>query len=176
MMRNLNSVFAFVLLIAVGYGIKYLYLKPKYKAGQQIENFSATLRSGEPFELANLQGRYVLLDFWGSWCGPCRRENPELVTLYKSTRRHKYKDAEGFDIISVAIEQRKDSWHHAIDKDGLIWPYHIAEFESFDSPIAKKYGVREIPTKYLLDINGNILQVNPSFEQINRFLQQKIVE
>ena len=167
-----NKVLQIILLvILVGYLINYFYRKPKLEEGQKALDFSAELISGEKFQLKDLRGRYILLDFWGSWCGPCRRENPLLVDLYHETQHKTYTDASGFDIISVAIETKKSAWLKAIQSDGLVWPYQIGEFERFSSPIASLYKVREIPTKYLLDTSGVVILVNPKVEEVRQFLK-----
>ena len=167
-----NKVLQIILLvILVGYLINYFYRKPKLEEGQKALDFSAELISGEKFQLKDLRGRYVLLDFWGSWCGPCRKENPLLVDLYHETQHKTYTDASGFDIISVAIETKKSAWLKAIQSDGLVWPYQIGEFERFSSPIASLYKVREIPTKYLLDTSGVVILVNPKVEEVRQFLK-----
>lgn len=167
-----NKVLQIILLvILVGYLINYFYRKPKLEEGQKALDFSAELISGEKFQLKDLRGRYVLLDFWGSWCGPCRKENPLLVDLYHETQNKTYTDASGFDIISVAIETKKSAWLKAIQSDGLVWPYQIGEFERFSSPIASLYKVREIPTKYLLDTSGVVILVNPKVEEVRQFLK-----
>jgi thiol-disulfide isomerase/thioredoxin len=169
-----NKVLQIILLvILVGYVINYFYRKPKLAEGQKALDFSAELISGEKFQLTDLRGRYVLLDFWGSWCGPCRKENPALVELYHETRDKTYKDASGFDIISVAIETKKSAWLKAVQSDGLVWPYQIGEFERFSSPVASLYKVREIPTKYLLDTSGVVILVNPKVEDIRQFLKDR---
>jgi thiol-disulfide isomerase/thioredoxin len=157
-----NSVFLLPVLLLGVYLIRYLYLKPKYSEGQEIQNFTAKLQNGDNFELSNLRGKYVLLDFWASWCGPCRADNPSLVKLYNDI---KSKNAP-IEIVSVALERSEASWRNAIINDGLIWPFHIGEFESFSGPLAKQYGVREIPTKYLIDPDGKIIAVNPDWVTI----------
>lgn len=153
--------------------INYFYRKPKLAEGQKALDFQSELISGEIFHLSDLRGRYVLLDFWGSWCGPCRKENPQLVQLYHETKDQSYTDADGFDIISVAIETKKSAWLKAIQSDGLVWPYQIGEFDRFSSPIASMYKVREIPTKYLLDTTGAVILVNPKVAEIRQFLKDR---
>lgn len=160
--------FIFPIILILGYlGYKW-YQLPGFSKGEDIPNFTANLLDGQEFSLSDLRGNYVLLDFWGSWCAPCRKENPELVKLYKE-----YKDSSvGFHIVSVAIETKKESCIKAIKKDGLIWPHHIVLLDRFKSELAQTFKVREIPTKYLLSKDGSILSVNASFEEIRQVLNQ----
>ena len=132
-------------------------------AGDNAPNFEATLVDGTEFQLSDLRGQYVLLDFWGSWCGPCRRENPNLVQFYKD-----HKDE--VTIVSIALEKNNDYWKHAIMKDGLEWKYHIVERFVFTSGIAKKFGVSAIPTKILISPEGIILEAE-SFEEIAEIIK-----
>ena len=134
-------------------------------AGDNAPNFEATLVDGTEFQLSDLRGQYVLLDFWGSWCGPCRRENPNLVQFYKD-----HKDE--VTIVSIALEKNNDYWKHAIMKDGLEWKYHIVEVGRFvfTSGIAKKFGVSAIPTKILISPEGIILEAE-SFEEIAEIIK-----
>ncbi len=168
-----NKVLNVVLvLLVLGYVINYFYRLPKYDSGEMSKDFSATLADGTAFKLSDIKGKYVLLDFWGSWCGPCRQENPSLVALYNETRNKSYKSAGSFEIVSVAIETKEANWRKAILSDGLTWKYQIGEMDRFSSPIATLYGVREIPTKYFISPEGRILMVNPKIEEISDFLSE----
>ncbi len=171
--KALNSL---LIVIVIGYIIYYFYKQPIYKSGEMSKDFNATLIDGQSFKLYDLHGKYVLLDFWGSWCGPCRVENPELAALYNTYNNRDFKSAGGFEIVSVAIETKKESWEKAIKSDGLSWKYQIGEFERFKSPIATLYGVKEIPTKYFISPEGRILMVNPKISEIATYLDENISE
>ena len=161
--------------ILLYFGGRHLYFKPKYKRGEIAGEFEAVLIDGSLFRLSDLQGKYVLLDFWGSWCGPCRMENPHVVELYEDFSTRRFTNAEGFEIVGIAIEMNEIAWKKAIERDRLSWKFHIGQFERFSSPLARKYGVREIPTKYLLDTDGSILMINPRIAEFRQFLSEKDV-
>ena len=163
-----------LVLAVIGFVGYKVYIMPKFSDGEKAPGFSSTLINGDKFSLDDLNGRYVLLDFWGSWCGPCRHESPDLVRLNREFMGKKFRDASGFDIVSVAIETNENRWKKAIQSDNLMWPYHIVQLDRFKGAIATQYGVKEIPTKYLLDTKGEILMVNPSFEELTSFLKGKI--
>lgn len=150
-------------------------MKPKFKSGDKAIVFNAKLKDGSQFSIKDLKGKYVLLDFWGSWCGPCRAENPNLIALNAKYNGKALTDASGFEIVSIGVERNEASWEKAIAQDGLTWKYHILQTDNFKSPIPMLYGVREIPTKYLLDTEGNVLFTNPSFTEISNFLSGKLV-
>lgn len=169
--KILNILLVLGLLGFIGYKV---YKLPKFSDGEVAPGFQAELINGDDFALSDLNGKYVLLDFWGSWCGPCRRENPDLVKLHNAFNGKSFIDAEGFEVVSVAIETNEARWKSAIAKDNLNWPYHIVQLDRFKGPIALEYGVREIPTKYLLDTKGEILMVNPAFEELHAFFNSKM--
>lgn len=168
----------FVVVVGVFSVIKFFYMQPSYKDGEKAPDFIGMLPDGEAFKLSQLQGKYVLLDFWGSWCGPCIRESPALVALYNKYGDKSFKDAEGFTIVSVAIDKKKTRWAKTVERLGLNWPYQlmdpVSNFKFFDSPIANEYGVKQVPTKFLIDEKGQIVSVDPTVEEIDRFLQEKM--
>lgn len=171
-----------ILIIVTGVVIagKYFYKKPKFVNGEKALEFSATLKDQGNFELSDLRGKYLLLEFWGSWCGPCRAQSKELVALYDKFGNARFEKAKGFEIISVGIETNEDRWRRAIENDGLHWPYHILDkatnLRFFDSPIADLYGVRALPTSYLINEAGMIMGVNLSFEEIDKLLTNRLVQ
>ncbi len=167
---------ALLVVLILAYAGYKLYLMPKFGNGAAIPEISADLLNGEEFRLSDLKGSFVLLDFWGSWCGPCRRDNPNLVALYETFNGQNFKQAKGFEIVNVAIETSEKSWKRAIEKDGLSWKYHILQNDLFKSPIAKEFGVREIPTKYLLNPKGEIIAVNPNKQEVTEVLQKALLD
>jgi peroxiredoxin len=120
--------------------------------GKEAPDFEEQLPDGKTMKLSDLKGNVVLLDFWASWCGPCRRENPNVVTAY-----NKYKD-DGFTVMSVSLDKSKQSWLKAIEADGLIWPHHVSDLKHWSSKAAALYGVRGIPFTVLIDAEGKIIR------------------
>ena len=96
-MRNYWFYIAVVVAVVLFYGGRYIYFKPKYNDGQELPDFTATLLDGSEFALSDLRGKYVLVDFWGSWCGPCRYESPQLVELHQKYANEEFADANGFE-------------------------------------------------------------------------------
>ena len=170
-----NKIFIVLIVGFILYFIgSYFYKKPKFRNGENIPQIEANLIDGSPFNIKDLSGKYVLIDFWGSWCPPCREENPAIVELYKKYNKQKFKNADGFEIVSIAIETNEKRWKSAISKDNLDWPYHIVQLDRFKSPLPKEFGVREIPTKYLLNEKGQIISVNATVEVLDNLLAQRI--
>lgn len=124
------------------------------KNGNQAPEINLPSNKGGNIALSSLKGKVVLIDFWASWCNPCRKENPNVVRMY-----NKYKD-KGFTVYSVSLDKDKAKWDAAIQKDGLIWPNHVSDLKFWDSQAAKIYGVTSIPFTVLIDKDGKIIDKN----------------
>lgn len=122
--------------------------------------------NGKSLSLNSLKGKVVLLDFWASWCGPCRKENPNVVQVYE-----KYKD-KGFTVFSVSLDNDKDKWIRAIEQDKLVWKNHVSDLKGWQSEGAATYSVKGIPAAFLIDKNGKIVATNLRGEA----LEQKVAE
>lgn len=127
----------------------------KAEIGNAAPNFSAPTPSGEMLSLKDALGKYTIIDFWASWCRPCRIENPNVVKVY-----NQYHD-KGLNIISVSLDKagQKDKWLQAIQDDKMDW-YHVSNLQFWQDPIAQQYSVRSIPATFLLDENGIIIDKN----------------
>ena len=117
-------------------------------------------------KLSDLRGQVVLIDFWASWCGPCRRENPKVVRLYE-----KYHD-QGFEIYSVSLDKDREAWLKAIRDDHLSWPNHVSELNYWTSSGGKTYGIRAVPSTVLVDREGKVVARNLRGSDLERKLEQ----
>jgi thiol-disulfide isomerase/thioredoxin len=129
--------------------------------GTEIGNLAPELKFNSPdgreIPLSSLRGKVVLIDFWASWCVPCRHENPNVVAAYAKYKGKKFKNAKGFAIYSVSLDQKKEAWQNAIQEDQLSWPDHVCDMKGWYSEAAQIYGVNSIPTNFLIDARGVIV-------------------
>ena len=146
----------------LGTKAKESYYGKKIKEYQQIAaktavgsypDFAIADTSGKLLKLSDLRGKYVLVDFWASWCLPCRKENPNVVNAYR-----KYHD-KGLEIVGVSLDTKKASWIKAINMDNLTW-HHVSDLKGWQSAIVKEYGITVVPTNFLLDKKGKVVAKN----------------
>jgi len=137
----------------------------KVAIGQPAPDFTMNDSLGNPVKLSSLFGKYLLIDFWASWCGPCRRENPNVVAAFKEFSK------KGFDILGVSLDKEKSKWTTAIKKDNLSW-HHVSDLQFWKNAAAKQYGINSIPSNVLLDKKGIIIAKNLRGEELIKKLKE----
>lgn len=147
-------------------------LTAKYDKAKQIAigktvDFKQTDDKGNPFQLSSLKGKYVLVDFWASWCVPCRAENPHLLKAY-----NQLKD-KNFEIVGISLDEGKAAWLNAVKHDGMPW-IQVSDLKGFKSEVAVKYGISAIPQNFLVNPQGVIIAKNLRGEDVNQKLAEFI--
>ncbi|MCS6905102.1 MAG: TlpA disulfide reductase family protein [Bacteroidia bacterium] len=138
----------------------------RLRIGQPAPEIALSSPDGKTIKLSQLRGKVVLLDFWASWCGPCRRENPHVVKTYK------HYNPKGFEVFSVSLDNNAENWKRAIKEDNLMWPYHVSDLRGWQSSAAQLYGVTSIPFTILLDKEGRIIAKNLRGQQLEQRLRK----
>jgi thiol-disulfide isomerase/thioredoxin len=119
---------------------------------------------GKTLKLSSLRGKMVLIDFWASWCGPCRKESPNVVEAYQKYHTKEFKGAKGFEVFSVSLDRDQEAWKQAIISDHLSWKYHVLDAKGL---AAANYQVATIPNAFLLDANGVIVASGSELRGLN---------
>ncbi len=135
--------------------LKQFLATQRIQIGQPAPDIQLEDPNGKKYALSELKGKVVLIDFWASWCRPCRIENPNVVKMYNKYNR------KGFEVFSVSLDSKnaKQRWIDAIKKDGLIWPYHVSDLKKWSSAPAREYGVTGIPKTFLIDKDGKFAAI-----------------
>jgi peroxiredoxin len=144
---------------------KHIETLKKVEIGQPATDFTMNTPDGTPLTLSSLYGSYLLIDFWASWCPPCRKENPAVVAVYK--KYHK----KGFDVLGVSLDKKKSDWMKAIKADKLTWN-HVSDLKFWSNEAGKLYAIRSIPSNVLLDKKGIIIAKNLYGKELENKLKE----
>lgn len=142
--------------------------------GMVLPNMSAPDSTGKVIELSDYKGSIVLLDFWASWCAPCRKANPKLLAVQQKYEYAQFKKAQRFVVLAVSLDNNKQDWLKAIDKDGTESFIHISELKGWKSKAILDYKINAIPASFLLDENGTIIGKNMTWRDLDLILSKQL--
>ncbi len=144
------------------------------RVGEIAPELAFASPDGTVLKLSDLRGKMVLVDFWASWCGPCRMENPTVVEAYNQFKDKAFRNAEGFTVFSVSLDNNRAGWLGAIEQDGLEWEYHVSDLKGWSSEGARLYGVNSIPANFLIDGEGKIVATALRGQNLIRQLEKHV--
>lgn len=159
-MKHIFAVIAFVLITEAA--------SAQQRAGNSAPDISLPDANGQILKLSSLQGKVVLLDFWASWCGPCRRSFPHTLSVY-----NQYKD-KGFEVYGVSIDENVQAWQNAVKQDQTLWKQVIDTKAGFGNELTKTWDIKYIPSSFLIDKEGKIAIVAPSNDELEKYLKKSL--
>lgn len=171
----MRKILSSLLLVAATFTARAQYENTKIQVGQVAPELAYSNPAGEELKLSEIgKKRIVLIDFWASWCRPCRMANPRLVKMYNEYKGKKFKGAKkGFTVLSVSLDRRKEDWVAAIAKDSLSWEYHMSDLGYWNSKAAEQYGVQFVPQAFLV-ADGKIVGKYANAEQAEEDLKKMV--